>query len=194
MHLSTQSDGTPVARWKVAAIPVLALVLAALLWPTGPDDAPESATTLVEAPLQSARAHSNVAIAPPRREPLPPISLQSALQFNPFFRPAALTALWKLPEPDPPPEPVALTPDPAFVPAPEPEPEPVVPSLTPEERQQEAVARVQLLEVSTVLLSARGNCALVGDRVIHPGDWLEEGVQVVAIDTTGLTVRVAEVP
>jgi hypothetical protein len=169
MSLRLALSSTP--AWKLALIPVLAVVLLTVLRQP-PTDAPApEARPIAEAETPSA--------APPTRliSTLPELSLRDALAFDPFGQ----LALPVRQSEEPPPPPVPPTP---VVEAP--------PTSGPKQPLVDRAKTLKELKVSAVFSSPKGPVAIIDSKTVRPGDLLSPGVRVVEIRGTNVILRVED--
>ena len=160
---------------KPAAIPVLALLLIAAVWPAQ-DQPLEAVQPADSADRRAAHNPANASI-PLVRQPRP-VDLQAALSHDPFSVPDLLR------EPVPIEEPAPSVVDTADL------PETVERDLEQERLAREAqAAELRRLSVSTILIGPQGASAVVDGTIVRQGDTLRNGSQVVAIDSKGVVLR-----
>lgn len=165
--------GTP--AWKLGLIPVLATVLFKVARPSSSE---------VELPAPVVAEETQVASVAEGNLPttvLPELSLEHALEFDPFG---------SLPMP----ERVLVEPPPAVVEAPvvAPEPEPVQPAAPVVNPLVEKAATLKQLKVSAVFPSPKGSVAIIDSKTVRVGELLSPGVRVVEIRGTDVILRVED--
>ncbi|MFG0335108.1 MAG: hypothetical protein ACF8TS_17255 [Maioricimonas sp. JB049] len=165
-------------RRKAAAIPVLALTLGYVLWSqfSGGGSQPGSAASMLTTAAENfIRNRRETAEALDELNRMSSVDLDTALEHDPFAVLAPLDPERSSVEED-----VEVPVD-----------ESTVEDLA-ELRQQERdeqISRLQKLEVTAVLTSGGRPSALLGSQVIRVGDTLPGGATVVAIDLSGVVVR-----
>lgn len=163
-------------RRKAALIPILALVLAYLLWSRyAGDGVPggEPATTLASAAAHIMRSRQQTATALADLDTSSSFNLDAALEHDPFA---------PLPQ---------LTPDQAAEDIADVDVDETVNEPADDDPQEPArpPALLRNLEVTAVLTSGSQPSALLGTQVIRVGDTLPGGATVVSIDRHGVVVR-----
>ncbi|QDU40143.1 hypothetical protein Mal4_44980 [Maioricimonas rarisocia] len=168
-------------RRKAAAIPVLVLILGYVLWSQfagGGSEGGGAASMLTTAAENFIRSRRETAEALEELNRMSAVDLDSALEHDPFAVLAPLD-----------PEQAADEDDSEELPE-----EPTLEDLSElrEQKREEQISTLQKLKVTAVLTSGGQPSALFGSEVVHIGDTLPGGATVVAIDRSGIVVRLPE--
>jgi hypothetical protein len=170
----------PQGKLKAALIPVLALVLATVVWPRGEDgEVYDSAE--VSSPASPETGPATRIARTESRRPLPQFDLAATLTYDPFAMPPSLLALTEAPVvPDELAERDASA-DEASAKTPTAD----LAALAARQRIQQA----RQLQVSAIFVDSQGAAALIGSQVVRAGDLLPDGLRVVSIAPEGVKVR-----
>lgn len=181
MNERQQTPSAANERWKLGLIPVLVGVLVWVIWPAG-DDSPRVATAAKKPkPAANPQAEKPRKMSQlPWEKDWPEYELAEILETNPFALPRELHKLTYRP-------PVVADTVVQVQP---------VEADSEEERREAAaeqlearMAVIRKKQVSALFINSAGRSALVGSKVLHEGDLLEEGVRIVKISHDGITVQ-----
>jgi hypothetical protein len=180
MTTQNRSATRPAHKVKLALIPVLAIVLAWLIWPrdnpsepvTDPDPASPKAVPTIAAAAPESSIREKPLVAPVA---WPQFNLSSTMAYDPFALPLALSRLMAPTE--------AALPDVEL---------PTSFDGRVEEKRRQRLASLEQKRISAILIDDLGRSAVIDGQVLREGDLVEEGIRVNAIDADGVVFRIDE--
>lgn len=202
MALPTNKPNDPHKKLKVALIPVLLCVFAGVLY--DPQDAPPSDDPIVERPKAdpaAARRATEADLAKMlnrlKTRRTPQVDYEDIVSYDPFrdlpiLRSLVAPRVAATASPRPGGPVIVADKDGGFdadaVAAVKPPEAELLPALEPR-TFEEIKSILQTRNVSAILHGPTTTSAIVDARIVHVGDLLEPGIRVVAIEPTGIVVR-----